>query len=142
MTMFTIMKKLTPITIICLLILSNVCLQVKAQQNNDSVLVKLTALRDDYTSKIKALGYSFRLKVPEIVMNNPRSFGNYDDSTNVIQTSNCKTTPKEIQDFFGQLAAGMGKGISGQEFFELAVHRWIYVHELSHWWRACQNITA
>jgi len=126
----------------CLFMLLIVGLQAKAQQKEDTVLIKLTALRNDYTSKITAFGYAFNRKVPEIVMNNPRSFGNYDDSTNVIQTSDWKTTPKEIQDFFSKLAAGMDPGISGQVFFELAVHRWIYIHELGHWWRACQNVTA
>jgi len=126
----------------CLFTLVIVSLQAKAQQNGDTVLIKLTALRDDYTSKIKALNYSFDRKVPGIVMNDPRSFGNYDDSTNVIQTSDWKTTPKKIQGFFSKLAAGMDTGMSGQVFFELAVHRWIYIHELSHWWRACQNVTA
>lgn len=113
-----------------------------AQTHEDSVVTKLNALRDDYVGKIKKLGFIPSLKVPPILLDNPRSFGNYDDSLNVIHTSNWDTTPKEIQDFFGQLASRMEKGMSGQRFFELAVHRWIFVHELGHWWRACQKVTA
>jgi len=108
----------------------------------DSVMTKLVALQADYVGKIKAMGYMPSLKVPEILLDNPRSFGNYDDSLNVVHTGDWQTSPPEIQKMFGNFAASTGSGMSGEKFFELAVHQWIFIHELSHWWRACQHVTA
>ena len=32
--------------------------------------------------------------------------------------------------------------MTGEKFFQMAVYQWIFVHELGHWWRACQHETA
>jgi len=114
----------------------------KAQQPTDSVMVKLIALRDDFVDKIKAMGYSPELKAPEIVMDNPRSFGNYDSETNILHTGDWKTLPPQLQGLFNNAAKGVGNGMTGEAYFELSVHQWIIVHELGHWWRACQHQTA
>jgi len=115
---------------------------VSAQQSKPVLMAQLTALQNDYVNRIKAMGYKPGLKVPPIVLNNPRSFGNYDDSTNTLQTCDWNTINPQIQQFFNQIAAKIGGGITGQKFFDVAVHKWIFIHEMSHWWRACQHITA
>jgi hypothetical protein len=115
---------------------------VKAQQQHtDSLMKKLTALRDDYVNKIKALGYTPSLPPPEIVIDNPRSFGNYDEK-NVLHTSDWNTLPPEVHDIFGNFAKNIGNGMTAEKFFNLAVYQWIFVHELGHWWRTCQHIEA
>jgi hypothetical protein len=112
----------------------------RAQTAKDSALVKLIALRDDYINKINASGKKPRLKAPEIVLDNPFSFGNYDEKTNILHTSDWNTLPPESKAYLNNFATMIG--MTGKAFFELGVHQWIFVHELGHWWRACQNQTA
>src|ERR1700744_1002835 len=68
-----------------LLLLTAVNLVVCAQ---DSIVVRQTALRDDYINKVKAAGFTPSLAAPPVVVNNPPSWGNYDDSANIIETCN------------------------------------------------------
>ncbi|WP_461453226.1 hypothetical protein [Mucilaginibacter sp.] len=112
---------------------------IQAQQSKDSVMARLTSLRDDYVGKIKAMGYTPRLALPPIVLDNPRSFGNYDDSLNVVHTCYWPTLEPEGKAVFDNFAKQMGHGMNGEKFFQLAVYQWIFIHELSHWWQACQN---
>ena len=98
---------------------------------------KLIALRNDFIARIEAAGYHPSLKPPEIIMDNPPSFGNYDDSTNTLHTSDWKTLPDEDKERFTR--AGKRYGYAGEDYFESSAHRWIFIHELGHWWRACQH---
>jgi hypothetical protein len=50
--------------------------------------------------------------------------------------------PPEQRAVFEGFAHQQGNGMTGERFFQLAVYQWIFVHELSHWWRACQHVTA
>jgi hypothetical protein len=133
------MKKLAVILLLCLLAGNNL---THAQTHEDSVMQELNATRDDYVGKIKKLGYAPRLKVPQIILDNPRSFGNYDDSLNVLHTCNWNTLPPEAKSFFYGFAQQLGQGLTGEKFFRLVVYKWIFIHELSHWWRACQQQKA
>ncbi len=112
---------------------------LNAQTNTDSVTEKsrLIALRNDFISRIEVMGYHPRLNPPEIIMDNPPSFGNYNDSTNALHTSDWKTLPESDKELF--IRAGKRYGYSGENYFESSVHRWIFIHELGHWWRACQQ---
>jgi hypothetical protein len=114
----------------------------KGQSAEDSVMTRLVALRDDFIARIKALGFTPSLKAPQIVADNPRSFGNYVDSTNIIHTGDWNTLPANLQAFFNKAAAEVGNGMSGKTYFDLGTHQWVFIHELSHWWRACQHQKA
>ncbi len=133
------MKKFTAILLLSFLTGSHVMF---AQTHKDSVMTELNTLRDDYVGKIKKLGFKPRLNVPPIVLDNPRSFGNYDDEKNILHTCDWKTLPKDAKDYFNGFAQQFGQGLTGEKFFNLAVYKWIFIHELSHWWRACQKQTA
>jgi hypothetical protein len=115
---------------------------VSAQMSNDSIMKMQTALRDDYIDKVKAMGFTPSLNPPPIVLDNPRSWGNYDDSANIIHTCDWKTLSPEQKAVFAAFANKAGNGMTAERFFQLAVYRWIFVHEISHWWRACQHQTA
>jgi hypothetical protein len=128
--------------ILALFFLSVIITTVQAQQSKQAIMAKLSALQDDFTHKIAEMGYKHSLKYPPIVLDNPRSFGNYGDSTNVLHTGYWPTLPAEDKAAFTNIAKNAGKGISTERFFELVVHQWIFVHELGHWWRACQHVTA
>ena len=112
---------------------------LNAQTNSDSANVKnkLIALRNDFIKKIEAMGLHPRLNPPEIIMDNPPSFGNYEDSANALHTANWQTLPEGDKDLF--IRAGKRYGMSGENYFESSAHRWIFIHELGHWWRACRQ---
>lgn len=107
-----------------------------------ATLQQLTALRDDFIGRIKSQGLAPRLAPPAIQMDNPPSFGNYENDTNVLHTGNWRTLPPALQEVFSHQAQAAANGKSGEWMFEQAAHRWIFVHELGHWWRTCQNQKA
>jgi hypothetical protein len=116
--------------------------RIKHHRIDDETMTRLVALRNDFISRIKAAGYTPALNPPEIVLDNPRSFGNYDNTTNILHTGDWETLPPQAQDIFNKGAARMGNGATGESYFEIGVHQWIFIHELGHWWRACQQQKA
>ena len=111
-------------------------------QSTDTTFEKLITLRDNFINQIKALGFKPTLPAPKIVLDNPRSFGNYDSSENILHTTDWKTLPPEAQEVFMSLAARQGNGETAQDAFEKSTHQWIFIHELGHWWRACEHQKA
>jgi len=114
-------------------------------QNADSVnavMPKLIALRDDFINKIKAFGYTPDLAPPEIILDNPRSFGNYENEKNLLHIGEWNALPPNLKEIFNARATEIGNGMTGENYFNLSIHRWVFIHELGHWWRACQHQKA
>jgi len=134
------MKKfLMKISAILLFNIFCTCSILEAQTKNEA-LKRLTALRVSFINDIKPFGYNLSLPSPVLTLDNPVSFGNYDDTTNILHTtSNWDALPQELKDFFNQAAKRADSSQNGESFFERATHKWIFVHELGHWWRACQK---
>ena len=116
--------------------------KVNAQQSMDTVMAKVVALQADFVSKIKAAGYQPRLKPPTIVIDNPPSFGNYDNDKDILHTSDWTTLPQPLKDYFTMLGKSVSSTETGEQFFDVAAHKWIFIHEMGHWWRDCQQQTA
>ncbi len=114
------------------------------KSNFDSVTVKnnLLALQADFLARIEKTGMHPVLPAPSIIMDNPPSYGNYDDSLNVLRTANWATLSAEEQAPFNRIAGGLGNGITGVGYFEYSVHRWVFIHEMGHWWQACNHQSA
>jgi len=121
------------------LLCTTFCIQMNLiAQTKNKTLTELTALRDNFIADINSFGYTPSLPPPVLSLDNPVSFGNYDDTTNILHTtSDWHTLPQELKDFFNQAAEHTDT--SGESFFEKATHKWIFVHELGHWWRRCQK---
>jgi hypothetical protein len=115
---------------------------VSAQQPNDTLLKRLTILRESYINEIKSFDFKPSLSAPELVLDNPRSFGNYENEKNILHTCDWNTLPPQVHQLFEGFAKNVNPALSGEQFFELSVHKWIFIHELGHWWRACQHVTA
>ncbi len=111
-------------------------------QSNEITLQKLVTLRDSFINQIKAFGFNPSLPPPKIVLDNPRSFGNYDSIENILHTTDWKTLPPESKDLFEALASQTGNEKAPEDVFEIGTHEWIFIHELAHWWRACQHQSA
>lgn len=105
----------------------------------DTTQQQLQAFRDAFIAKIKTIGYTPSLAAPPIAMDNPRSWGNYDDSTNILHTCDWATLPQEQKAVFEHFAQQTGGAMTGKSFFNQAVYKWIFTHELGHWWRKCQH---
>lgn len=134
-------KQLIKITLLFITTLALFHPTIKAQ--NAEIGARLTALRDNFVADIKSFGYNTSLLPPEIVLDNPKSFGNYDDSANVLHTTgDWQTLPQQLKDFFNHLANGKDSSDDGKDFFEKATHKWVFIHELGHWWRACEKQKA
>ena len=107
-----------------------------------TTLARLTALRDAFGARIKADGFTCPIAPPVIVIDNVPSFGDYDETTNVLHTANWAELTAEQHGLFLQLAGPEADADSAHAAFEEAVHRWVFVHELGHWWQACRHANA
>ena len=90
-------------------------------------------------NQVKSEGFKPSLPPPQIVVDNPPSFGNYEDEKNVLHIAAWQNLPPDQQARFERLAATLSEGLSAQEMFEDGVHRWVFVNELGHWWQTCQH---
>jgi hypothetical protein len=104
------------------------CFQFIANgQGDDSVIKKLTILRNDFISEIKKLGFTPSLKSPEVIIDSPASFatlGTYNDSTNTIHTSgDWKTVQTWFKNIFNFSAMQMKNNETGESFFNKSVHQ-------------------
>src|ERR1700722_16821070 len=95
------------------------------QRPADTTQPQLEAFRDAFAGRIKAMGYTPSLAVPPIVMDNPPSWGNYDDSGNVLHTCDWATLPQEQKAVFERFAQKSGHGMTGRSFFNQAVYKGI-----------------
>lgn len=113
-----------------------------AQEPNIAVLERVNALRDSFVNQIKVEGFQPSLAPPTIILDNPPSFGVYEDEKNLLHIAAWANLAPDDQARFERLAAKLGQGQSGEALFEDSVHHWVFVHELGHWWQACEHKTA
>ena len=106
---------------------------------NEAIFARLTALRDSFIAEVEAAGFKPRLPGPSIVLGNPPSLGYLDEEKNDLHIAVWEAVPAEAQAQFKVFASMLGGGETDQSVFEGAVHRWIFIHELSHWWLCCRN---
>jgi hypothetical protein len=106
---------------------------------DEAAMARLVALRDSFISQIKAEGFQPSLAPPKIVLDNPPSFGRYEDDKNLLHIAAWSALSPEDQARFTRIAGIMTPGKTGEQEFEDGVHHWVFVHELGHWWQACQQ---
>ena len=86
-------------------------------QGTDSVLKKIVDLRDAFVTQIKSMGFDPVLAAPDILMDNPRSYGNYSADSNILHTSDWKTLDEKSKNRFNETAARIGNGMTGEKIF-------------------------
>jgi hypothetical protein len=104
-----------------------------------ATLARVITLRDAFVEKIKSAGLACPFAPPTIVMDDVPSFGNYDDTTNVLHTSEWTKLNPEEKSLFVNLAGPGANEQAAYAIFEEGTHRWVFVHELGHWWQACNK---
>lgn len=115
--------------------------QPEAVSNGD-MMAQLNALRDVFIRAIKAEGFRSRCPVPTIVLDNPPSYGNFAEDKNLLHIAVWSALTEQQRDRFDRVSALLNNGKSGEQTFDESVHHWIFVHELGHWWQACQHKTG
>ncbi len=116
--------------------------QAKTDTAKAATLVKMTAVRDRVIKQISADGFTCPIAAPAIVVEDVPSFGQYDDETNTLRTTDWTLLNPHERAFMFQLAGPGADEAAVQALFEKAAHGWIFVHELGHWWQACRGFMA
>ena len=107
--------------------------------SNDPLMAQLVALRDNFVDQVKAEGFKVSLPPPTIVLDNPPSFGNYEDEKNLLHIAAWSALSADDQARFSRLADMLGNGRTGEQAFDDGVHHWVFIHEMGHWWQACTH---
>ena len=133
-------------SIYCMVVATALFAQAPASQAQEkeqaATLAKATAVRDAFVAHIHADGFSCPIPVPTILVEDVPSFGQYDNKTNVIRTSDWTLLNAQERAFFFQLAGPGAKETDVRTTFDKAAHGWIFIHELGHWWQACRNANS
>ncbi len=98
-----------------------------------------THTRDAFVARIKSAGFSCQLPVPTILVEDVPSFGQYNEETNTLRTSDWSVLQPEERIAFLHLAGPNASEADAHALFDLAAHRWILIHELGHWWEHCNG---
>jgi hypothetical protein len=106
---------------------------------DEAVMKQLTDLRDSFINQLKAEGFQPSLTPPKIVLDTPSAFGRYEDEDNTLHIAVWSALKPDQQARFNRLAAAVGGQQAGEQQFEDSIHHWVFIHELSHWWQACQH---
>jgi hypothetical protein len=106
----------------------------------EATRVKMTALRDAFVKATVDAGFSCKIAVPAIVVEDVPSFGQYNPETNRLRTGAWEQMPKGERRIFYQLAGPGASEEAVRAEFETDAHHWIFVHEMGHWWQACRGV--
>jgi len=96
-----------------------------ATDDASALVSRLTDLRDAFVSQIKAEGFRPRLPPPAIVLDNPPSYGRYENDENVVHIAAWSALSEEQQARFARLATLLNNGRSPEQAFEDSVHHWV-----------------
>jgi len=101
---------------------------------------QLTHLRDVFAKEALAEGYRECL-VPGIVLRDTPSFGTYLPERNEVVVASWERLSDEERADFAAMATQIGGHATAVSVFEGGTYRWVFVHELAHWWQSCRHQT-
>ncbi len=111
----------------------------KAPGDTAATLAEVTAIRDAFIAHIQATGRSCPIAAPRILVEDVPSYGQYDDEKNTLRTSDWSLLSLQEKDFAHRIAPPGADEVSVRATFQDVAHRWIFIHEMGHWWQACQK---
>ena len=143
-------RSIAVIAMLLVMFVSAASIQISAQTASsgahdaevNATLAKATAVRDAFVARIHVNGFSCPIPIPAIQVEDVPSFGQYDDKTNIIRTSDWTLLNPQERAFFFQLAGPGAKETDVRTLFDKGAHGWIFIHELGHWWQACRNVNS
>jgi hypothetical protein len=98
----------------------------------------LTRLRNLFAREAFAEGYR-ECPVPAITLRDTPSFGNYIPEKNEVVIASWASLSDREREDFAQMATQIGGRASAISVFEGGTYRWVFVHELGHWWQSCRQ---
>jgi hypothetical protein len=101
---------------------------------------QLMRLRDLFVTKAVAEGYR-ACPAPRITLRNTPSFENFIPETNEIVVATWDSLSNAEREDFAGIAARIGGRATAVSVFEGGTYRWVFVHELGHWWQSCRQQT-
>lgn len=107
-----------------------------------ATLARAASVRDAFVARLRADGFSCPIPVPTILVEDVPSFGQYDEKTNNVRTSDWTLLNQDERAFFFRLAGPGARETDVHRMFEQAAHGWILIHEFGHWWQACRSVTS
>ena len=112
-----------------------------AQPKTDTAatLAEVTATRDAFIARIHALGLKCPLAAPRIAVEDVPSYGQYNDVSNTLRTSDWSLLSPQEMGFAHRIAPPGADEATVRATFQDVAHRWIFIHEMGHWWQACQK---
>lgn len=103
-----------------------------------AILARLSQLRDDFIGRVGEVGYK-PCAAPAIELGDPPSFGHYLAKSNTVQISAWAHLSEQEKKGFEDMAQRTHGEASARSVFENGTYRWVFVHELGHWWQGCQH---
>jgi hypothetical protein len=100
---------------------------------------RLTAVRNQFIRRILAEGYTPSLPAPSIILGPTEAFGNYDEKSNTVHMSTWASISSDDRDMFQRIARAHGGSETAEQAFERGTYRWVFVHELGHWWQQSRH---
>jgi hypothetical protein len=113
---------------------------LNAPLSDAEVLRQLEQRRDTFIRRAAEEGYA-ACPAPRIVLEDTPSYGNYVAERNEIVVSSWSGLSDEERRGFADMARAIGGHASAVSVFEGGTYRWVFVHELGHWWAACRHQT-
>jgi hypothetical protein len=114
--------------------------QPAAPEGDGATLIELRQLRDVFLQRIAAEGYK-PCAAPQIELGDPPSFGRYLSERNTLSIAAWSHLSPQERAGFEAMAQANGGEAAARAMFENGTHRWVFVHELGHWWQACRHLT-
>jgi len=106
--------------------------------SDEAIVARLTRLRDDFMQGVSASGFK-PCKAPAIALGDPPSFGHYEPRRNAVLIGAWTRLSASEKEGFEEMAKRMGGDADARTLFENGTYRWVYVHELAHWWQSCRH---
>jgi hypothetical protein len=138
------MKPLLPILASLAIAISPQAQSVPAQSTaaqpdlaSDPVAFQLTTLRDAFAAKLSAAGVACPIPPPKLILQNVKSWGNYDSQANTLTTPLWQQLSPQEQSSFYRIAGPNPTREDERREFESGIHHWVFIHELSHWAQIC-----
>lgn len=111
-----------------------------ARDSDAAVLARLTRVRAAFLRRIDAEGYAL-CPAPQIELGDPPTFGRYLPERNAVLMASWAHLSVAEREAFQAMAQTLGGDASARSVFENGTHRWVFVHELGHWWQACRHLS-
>jgi hypothetical protein len=109
------------------------------ESERSATLARIISLRDNFVARVHASAPTCTIAAPKMEVRDVPSFGDYDDATNTISTTDWTLLPQERKAVFFQMGGPGADEAAVHTTFETTMHRWMLVHELAHWWQACNG---